>query len=174
MRLAMCGLSVVLAGVLLGQAPKPAQRRAGQNETRVGEAAEGGNSVVLPGPPREAAECTQGVLQHERWPIVRSTSGQLRAFRYLSAEELERIAQWPRKGEMRWSRARVDLLVTFTAVARSSTRVELRARILAEVETPEPALRPTNLRPLASAGALEGELIAALKARCRMEAKPSP
>jgi hypothetical protein len=82
---------------------------------------------------------------------VRSTSGQLRAFRYVSAEEVERIAQWPPKGEARWS----------------------RARILAEVETPEPALRPTNLRPLASAGALEGELIAALKARCQMEARPS-
>jgi hypothetical protein len=173
MRLAICGLSVVLAGVLLGQASKPAQRRAGQNETRVDEAAEGGKSIVLRGSPREAAECTQGVLQHERWTIVRSTSGQLRAFRYVSAEELERIAQGPLKGEARWSRGRVDLFATFAAAARSSTRAELRARILAEAETPEPALRPTNLRPLASSGALEAELVAALKARCQMEAKPS-
>jgi hypothetical protein len=113
------------------------------------------------------------VLQRERWTIVRSTLEQLRAFRYVPREELERIAQRPRKGEAPWSRARVDLFVTYTALERSSTRVELRVRILAEAETPEPALRPTNLLPLASTGTLERELILALQARCRGEAKPS-
>jgi hypothetical protein len=103
---------------------------------------------------------------------VRSTPSELRSFRYVTAEDLKRIAQGPRDSQASWSRPRVDLIVSFAAAASRMTRVELRARIFAETETPELALRPTNLQPLASTGVLEDELIAALKARCSAEAKP--
>lgn len=173
MRMAVCGVGLVLAAALSEQAPKPAERRAGQKETRTDAVVDGSSSAVLSASAGEASECTRRFLQHERWAIVHSKSGQLRAFRYVSVEELESIAEGPRKGETRWSRARVDLFVTIAGMDGSSTLVELRARILAEVETPEAAMRPTNLVPLASTGALEGELIASLKARCRDKAMPS-
>jgi hypothetical protein len=164
------GLSLMLGGMLLGQLADPGQQKTNQPEAS--RITSGEPMVVLPGSPGEAARCTREVLRAGQWTVVRANPEELRAFRYLPADELERLARSRGPNEMRWSRARVDLYLNFTKAEPKVSRVGLRLRILAEAEPSAPVLRPTNLFSLASTGALEGELITALKARCAAEAKP--
>lgn len=166
------GLSLMLGGMLLGQLADPGQQKTNQNQPEASRITSREPIVVLPSSLSEAAHCAREVLQDGRWTVVRHKPGELRAFRYLPAEELERIAQDPRPNEMRWSRARVDLYLNFIKAEPKVSRVGLRLRILAEAEPSAPVLRPTNLFSLASSGALEGELITAFKVRCAAEAKP--
>jgi hypothetical protein len=165
------GLSLMLGGMLLGQLD-PCQQKTNRNQPEASRITSREPFVVLPGSPGEAAQCAREVLQDGRWIVVHAKPGELRAFRYLSAEELERIAQDPRPNEMRRTQARVDLYLNFVKTDPKVSRMGLRLRILAEAEPSAPVLRPTNLFLLASTGALEGELITAFKARCAAEAKP--
>ncbi len=166
------GLSLMLGGMLLGQLADPGQQKTNQNQPEASRITSREPIVVLPGSPGEAAQCAREVLRDGRWTVVRANPEELRAFRYLPADELERLARSPRPKEMRYSRARVYLYLNFTEAERNVSRVQLRLRILAEAEPSAPVLRPTNLFSLASTGALEDELITAFKARCGAEAKP--
>jgi len=65
-----------------------------------------------------------------------------------------------------WVRGRADLILSFSPAADERTRIDLRARILGWGETSLPLLRPSNWWTLPSSGALEGDVLAALKAHC--------
>jgi hypothetical protein len=163
----------MLAGMLLEQVAHAGQQNTTQSQPEASRVAPRETIVVLSGSRSEAAQCTREVLQDGQWTVVRTTPGELRAFRYLSADELERMARGPRPNEMQWSRARADLYMDFTAAEHNAARVKIRLRFLAEAEPSAPVLRPTNLFSLASTGALEDELAAALKAHCGAQARRS-
>ncbi len=173
MRPAVRGLCVMLAGMLLEQVAHAGQQKTTQSQPEASRVAPRETIVVLSGSRSEAAQCTREVLQDGQWTVVRTTPGELRAFRYLPADELERMARGPRPSEMQWSRARADLYMDFTAAEHNAARVKIRLRFLAEAEPSAPVLRPTNLFSLASTGALEDELAAALKAHCGAQARRS-
>ena len=114
-------------------------------------------------------QCATQAVEGQGWIVLPSKKGknQLRTFRNVGVDELRRIAD-TKRGDARiyWVRGRADLILSFSPAADERTRIDLRARILGWGETSLPLLRPSNLWTLPSSGALEGDVLAALKAHC--------
>ena len=125
--------------------------------------------VVVRAPVSRARQCLTETVEERGWRVLAGGQDdrQIRAMRYLSVEEFARAAN-ARRDNTRFSQGRGYLEAELGAVGKE-TRIKLRLRIVAWADTEEPLARPTNFMPVGSTGALEGELRAALEARCGSE-----
>jgi hypothetical protein len=115
-------------------------------------------------------ECLRSVLRETGWTLPTSSlekSSGLRATRSLSAEELRRAAQTEMGGgKIHWEEGMANVEIQLTPRSGSGTQVRIRARILGKGSTSLRLMRMSPWWPLASTGALEGDILAALEARC--------
>ena len=128
-------------------------------------------------PQSSVIRCVKDELEQQGWRVLpfKKDKRQLLAFRNVEAGELGRVADTKRgAGTIHWVRGRVDLILSFSAANHNTTSVDLRARILAQGETSRSLLRPMNWWPLPSTGALEGDVVAALKVQCGTPTKSRP
>ena len=145
------------------------------------EAAKKEEPLMGPGPPyfieveetdrSRVVECTKVALEEEGERVFRWDEEETRlttALRSIEPEELRRIAVTKTCGDrIRWVEGRAQLMISLSPGKEESTRIEIKARILAKGETSLPLMRPSDWWPVSSSGRLEGDIVVALEAHCQ-------
>jgi len=119
--------------------------------------------------PSALEECVRRILLETGWslPARSQEKGRLLATRQLESDELRRVAQTEvLGGKIHWDEAMANAEIRLISLSEGKTQVRIRTRILAKGSTSLPLMRPSNWFPLASTGALEGDILAALETRC--------
>ncbi len=128
------------------------------------------NSLLVEKAPLSAiVRCVTTTLEERGWNVLplKADKKQLLALRNVEADELRRIADTKRgQSEIHWVQGRVHLVLSFSPANDQQTRIVIKARILGQGEASLPVLRPSNLWTLPSTGALEGDVLAALRVCC--------
>jgi hypothetical protein len=125
--------------------------------------------LELDQPQTVVGEYLRSVLGDTGWALPTSSlekSSGLRATRSLSAEELRRTAQTEiGGGKIQWEEGGANVEIRLIPRSGGGTQIRVRARILGKGSTSLRLMRMSPWWPLASTGALEGDILAALEAR---------
>jgi hypothetical protein len=125
--------------------------------------------IELPQPPSAVEECVRRILLEIAWTMVPNSEdkGALLARRHLESEELRRVAQTEiLGGNIHWEEGMANAEIRLIPHSERETQVRIRARILGKGSTTLRLMRMSPWWPLVSTGALEGDVLAALEARC--------
>jgi hypothetical protein len=128
--------------------------------------------LELDPPQTVVEECLRPVLGETGWTLPTSSlkdTPLFQATRSLSAEELHRAAQTEiGGGKIQWEEGGANVEIRLIPRSGGGTQVRLRARILGKGSTSLRLMRMSPWWPLASTGALECDILAALETRCKV------
>ncbi len=119
-------------------------------------------------------ECIIRIIK-ERDITITNTEGQedtiVAGFRFVTEDELKRIADLPAQTQTHWTKGMYNLRLTMELGPGQSTTVTLVMRILGCGESSLPLLRPSPYQPLQSNGIMEQELFSDILRCCQSENK---
>jgi hypothetical protein len=119
-------------------------------------------------PPSPMRECVRSVLREKAWsvPATKTVDAGLMAVRYLTSEELRRVAHTEiGGGRIQWEEGMVNAQIRLIPLSENLTQARIRTRILAKGSTSLPLMHASPWWLLVSTGALEGDVLASLKTR---------
>jgi hypothetical protein len=125
--------------------------------------------LELDRPPSALEECVRKILSETGWslPVGTQAKDAFRAGRRVEPEELQRVAQTEiGGGRIHWEEGTVNAEIRLIPLSETVTQVRIRTRILAKGSTSLRLMRPSPWWLLVSTGALEGDVLAALKTHC--------
>lgn len=147
--------------------------QSGEKEPERRESANVDFCLDLERPLSTMQECVRSVLLEKGWslPATKTVEAGMIAARYLTSEELPRVAHTEiGGGRIQWEEGMVNTQIRLIPLGENVTQARIRTRILAKGSTSLRLMRPSPWWLLVSTGALEGDVLAALKTRCA--AKP--
>jgi hypothetical protein len=152
---------------------KPVNGAAGRKEQRVPDAGASLEFCLeLDRPAALLEEYVRPILKEAGWTLPATTPEKrgILAMRRLTVEELRRAAQTEiGGGKINWEEGMANAEIRLIPLGGAGTQVRVRARILAKGSTSLRLMRPSPWWSLASTGALEGDILAALEARCSVK-----
>ena len=132
-------------------------------------------SNVLPVGHLEAKQCIMQVLQEFGETIIDSTDNTneiVTRFKFVSYDKLQKIASIPeQKNKIKLERGGYNLRLHIYPASENSTALEISLRIIGNLETSLPLLRPSTYQPLPSKGILEQEIYNAILKCCEEKDK---
>ncbi|HHT9110676.1 MAG TPA: hypothetical protein ACFYDZ_05885 [Candidatus Brocadiaceae bacterium] len=132
-------------------------------------------SNVLPVGALKARQCIIQVLQEIGETVIDSTDNTneiVTRFKFVSYDKLQKIASIPeQKNKIKLERGGYNLRLHIYPASENSTVLEISIRILGNLETSLPLLRPSTYQPLPSRGTLEQEIYNAILKCCQEKDK---
>ena len=122
--------------------------------------------------PPAVEECVRRILPEAGWTLAASSQEKsgLHAGRRVEPDELRRVAQTEiGGGKIHWEEGMVNAEIRLVPLSEGVTQVRIRTRIVARGTTTLRLMRPSPWWPLASTGALEEDVLAALETHCRVK-----
>ncbi|MFO0793770.1 MAG: hypothetical protein U0586_06885 [Candidatus Brocadiaceae bacterium] len=140
-----------------------------EKQTQPGKEMEN-QSNVLPVDALKARECTLQVLEEYGETVMSSeenTSEIVTQFKFIDLDKLQKIASVPEQNKkIRWQKGGYNLRLHIYPVSENSTTLEISIRIIGNLETSLPLLRPSTYQTLPSRGTLEQEIYNAILKCC--------